>query len=303
MNIAIKQHIQSTLHHLYISPLEGCNLHCAMCYTRKSSTILPKEKIQMFISRYRKEHLLESITFCGGEVFVLPWFIDLVNELTKEGMLIQIITNGSIDRLDEFRDPNSINLIVSIDGLERYHDQNRGNGTFTKSVKFLQKAHQNGFHTEVFSILTRENIAHIIEFEQFLHKELYDGIEITYHPRKPTSYLNNHPVSNVVGVTKGFGFLEKDQLQKMFSTKKTFPPKNLGCYQISLMSDGNIYGCCEGIQPLGSIDDPIKEIIDRFINRINTWYPNNYSKNCLGCIENNFVCGFAESFKKNQVRL
>lgn len=86
-----------------------------------------------------KKHPLQTITFCGGEVFALAYFPDLVNRLVDQNIFIQIITNGTIDKLDMFKNPNSINLIVSIDGLQDYHDANRGEGNFEKVFIFLRK--------------------------------------------------------------------------------------------------------------------------------------------------------------------
>ena len=136
--------LKTNLQHLYINPLERCNLRCKICYTKKTAAILTDNQILDFIKQYNKIIPVSSVTFCGGEVFTLPYFTKLVNTLTNQGIFVSIITNGTIDRLDELKNPNSINLIVSIDGLPAYHDKNRGVGNFTKSFQFLQKAHAHG---------------------------------------------------------------------------------------------------------------------------------------------------------------
>ena len=266
------------LKHLYISPLEKCNLGCKICYTFKSGDILTNEKILDFVTRYQKFSSVKTITFCGGEVFSLVDFPKLVNGLTGKGIFVQVITNGTIDKLEQFVNPNFINLIVSLDGLPKYHDKNRGTGNFAKSFSFLQKAKKIGFHTEVFSIVTRENLSDIERFEKLVK------LPITYHPRKPMAYLRNHPVSNIVGETKGFSFLTSAQRARLGATKKIFPPIGFGCYQISLMTNGVIYGCCEGTTAVGRITDNPKIIIERFKKRIND----------TGCIEPCFMCGYKD---------
>jgi MoaA/NifB/PqqE/SkfB family radical SAM enzyme len=275
-------HFDNVLHHLYINPLEKCNLACKICYTRKTAPILSEKQILDFVERYNREIEVKVITFCGGEVFALSYFSHLVNVLTARGIFIQIITNGTIDKLDQFDDPNKVNLIVSLDGLEEYHDKNRGKGNFKKSTAFLSKAKVAGFHTEVFSIVTRQNFAQLDAFESFLEREL-GIIEVTYHPRKPFSYLDMHPVSNIKGEEKGFDFLTKEELGKLMLTKKTFPPRELGCYQISLASDGSVYGCCEGFDKIGNINTLITHLIDVFRKRI--------KGPCLGCSQVGFMCG------------
>jgi sulfatase maturation enzyme AslB (radical SAM superfamily) len=271
--------------HLYINLLEQCNLRCQMCYTKKTNAILTQSQIVDFIDAYQKQCQLDSVTFCGGEVCTLPYFTSLVNTVTSRGIFIQIITNGTIDKLGEFEHPNMVNLIVSIDGLPPYHDANRGKGNFTKSMDFLKKAHSMGFHTEIFSIVTRQNYKTIDQFENYLSTYLGKSISVTYHPRKPRAYLLHHPVSNIVGSVDGFDFLTPGEMIHLMNTKKTFPPKELGCYQISLMSNGMVYGCCEGTVPIGTIRDKVDVLIERLNNRL---------QKCALCSYPEFMCGLKD---------
>lgn len=278
-------HFSNVLHHVYINPLEKCNLKCKICYTKKTDPILPEKDILNFIERYTKVHEVKIITFCGGEVFALPYFTHMVNALTAQGIFIQTITNGTIDKLSEMKNPNLNNLIVSIDGLEEYHDSNRGVGNFKKSITFLKNARELGFHTEIFSIVTKQNYKKIDLFEAYLQKELGE-IEVTYHPRKPAAYLTHHPISNIEGETEGFDYLSRDELIEIMKMRKVFPPKELGCYQIALASSGVIYGCCEGYRPIGKIDDEIQTLFTNLKNRI--------GGPCLGCSQTEFMCGIKD---------
>lgn len=297
-NDLIKQNIDNVLKHLYINPLEKCNLACKICYTQKTRAVLSNEEISDFIKRYQKVQKVESVTFCGGEVFLLRNFTNLINELNQKDIFVQIISNGTIDQLEEIKEPNMVNLIVSIDGIEKYHDQNRGVGNFKKSVNLLKKAISLGFNIEVFSIVTQENFKQINEFENELENILKQKISITYHPRKPINYLKNHPISNVVGKVEGFNFLEDKEIRELMTKKLTFPPIDLGCYQIALMSDKKVYACCEGISPLGEIETDPKILITNLVERLKVFDKENYQTECLGCVEKDFVCGF-----KNQLTL
>ncbi len=288
---------QRVLRHLYINPLEKCNLRCAICYTKKTSPVLSQEQILSFIDTYQSSQELDTITFCGGEVFTLPYFPHLVNTLTDKKMFIQIITNGTIDRLSEFANPNSVNLIVSLDGLPKYHDQNRGAGNFAKSMAFLQLAHTSGFHTEIFSIVTQENYPYMEEFETVLQKNIRPDISVTYHPRKPPAYLSHHPVSNIYGTVKGFSFLSAQQMITLLETKKTFPPKNLGCFQIALVSNGLVYGCCEGPTPIGTMNDDVPVLIESLRKKVREWDDSKFHDSCLGCSYPGFLCGMHQYFQ------
>lgn len=298
MDKKIAEHFDKVLNHLYINPLEKCNLKCKICYTRKTDPILSEQAILDFIARYQRVHELQTVTFCGGEVFALKYFTGLVNTLVDQGIFVQIITNGTIDKLCEFKNPNFINLIVSIDGLETYHDSNRGEGNFEKSTNFLKKAKLMGFHIEIFSIITKQNLITIDMFEKYFNT-MFGEISITYHPRKPPTYLLHHPVSNIVGETAGFDFLTRNEMFTVMNERNVFPPKDLGCYQIALVSDGRVYGCCEGTVPIGSISDTIPQLFDQLKKRVEKWYSANTLHNCLGCSQPEFMCGIKEYISKS----
>jgi len=281
----MNNHLSEVLHHLYINPLEKCNLRCKICYTKKTDPILSEQQILEFVDRYQNAYELKIITFCGGEVFSLPYFPRLINTLTERGIFIQTITNGTIDKLEELHTPNLNNLIVSIDGLEEYHDSNRGSGNFKKSVSFLQKAQKLGFHSELFSIVTKQNYEHIDEFESYVKKEL-GNIEITYHPRKPPAYLTHHPISNIEGEVNGFDYLPREKLIEIMKTRNVFPPKDLGCYQVALASSGIVYGCCEGYRPIGKMEDKIDVLFKALEKRI--------EGPCKGCSQGEIMCGIKD---------
>lgn len=253
-----------------------------MCYTKKTNAMLTRKQILDFIDAYQKQRALESITFCGGEVCALPYVSGLVNVLNQRSIFVQIITNGTINILKEFKNPNMVNLIVSIDGLPSHHDANRGRGNFAKSMEFMKSAQSRGFHTEIFSIVTKQNLEEIDAFEQHIATYIGKPVSITYHPRKPLAYLLHHPVSNIVGSVDGFDFLDPKQMMRLMKYKKTFPPKELSCFQISLMSNGMVYGCCEGTIPLGTIHDPVDVLICRLQDRL---------RQCASCVYPDFMCG------------
>ncbi len=290
----IEDHLKQVLQHLYINPLEKCNLKCKICYTKKTSPILPMETIVSFVDAYQKIQNVNTITFCGGEVFALDYFPNLVNLMSDRNIFVQIITNGTIDVLERITHPNNVNLIVSLDGIEPLHDANRGEGNFRKSIQFMQKAHRLGFHLDVFSIVHKNNLHSIDAFEETLYRELGFLPTVTYHPRKPPTYLQAHPISNIVGETQQFDFLSKTEMLELMKTRNVFPPKDLGCYQIAVASDGKAYGCCEGTIPLGTLQNTPQELIDVLRSRLAAWSKTDTTIGCMGCSQHEFMCGIKE---------
>jgi len=228
----------SSLENIYISPLELCNLSCLYCYTNKTKTILTNNQILQFIANYKKLVDLKSIIFCGGEVFTLPKFTDLVNDLLSRNIFISIITNGTIDKLAEISDPKNCQLIVSFDGPQNIHDQNRGIGNFAKSKAFVKKALKLGFPVEIFYLITAESYP----FKDKLN--IFDQ-HITY-------------------LTDRLGSLTTDQVKDIRQNYSCYPPQDFHCNILSLQSDGKFYGCCESQKSIGSLTDPLKKTIDKF---------------------------------------
>lgn len=290
----VQSHFQETLKHLYINPLEKCNLRCKICYTSKTSPILSQAEILDFVQRYQAVQPVETITFCGGEVFALQYFPELLNTLTEQGLFLQVITNGTLDVLGKITTPNSINLIVSLDGTEALHDANRGEGNYRQSLNFLQHARELGFNLEIFSIIHRQNLPHIAAFEAAVTKELGFLPLITYHPRKPPLYLSTHPIANIMGEVQQFDFLTPAEMLTVMKKYRVFPPKDLGCYQIAVASDGKIYGCCEGTVPIGTLHNTPQQLISALQARVEGWSAKNTLEGCLGCSQPEFMCGIKQ---------
>ncbi|MFZ2152993.1 MAG: radical SAM protein [Microgenomates group bacterium] len=243
----LDQSNSKSLENIYISPLELCNLSCLYCYTHKTKSILTNSQILDFVKNYNSELItrnskLKSIIFCGGEVFTLPKFTNLVNQLLSQNIFISIITNGTIDKLDEISEPHNCQLIVSFDGPEQIHDQNRGEGNFAKSKAFVEHALSLGFPVEIFYLVTKDSYPHFKTFQLF-------DLHITY-------------------LTDRLGSLTREQVSEIRQNYPCYPPKDFGCNIFSLQSDGKFYGCCESTRSIGSLTDPLDKILAKYTDII-----------------------------------
>ena len=245
----------SPLENIYISPLELCNLSCLYCYTKKPKNILSNDQILDFVSNYQKITKLKSIIFCGGEVFTLPDFPALVNQLIDQGIFISIITNGTIDKLNEIKSPQNCQLIVSFDGPQKIHDQNRGQGNFAKSKKFVKKALSLNFPVEIFYLITKDSYP----FKDNLN--IFD---------QHKTYL-----------TDRLGSLTIDQVKSIRNNYDCYPPKDFGCNIFSLQSDGKFYSCCETTRSIGSLSDPLEKVIKKYLD-LTTKFPK--------CSDPDYIC-------------
>lgn len=283
----LEKQIKSALENIYISPLEGCNLNCRLCYTKKTAKILENQNILNFINRYKKAINLKSIIFCGGEVFRITNLPELINELTQIKLFVTIITNGTIDRLAEIKDPQNCQLLVSLDGPKKIHDKNRGEGNFQKTIDFIKKAVALGFPVEIMFLITLESYPYRNSFPQFVNLLINNSVKVNYLTQKISFYTQNHPLANSQKVSG----LTPSQIVDIKKNYPSIPPKNFGCFQLSLQSNGRLYGCCESPVPIGKITDSVKIIINNFKKSLQGCQKCG-NKNCSGCCQPNFLCGY-----------
>lgn len=148
-----------------------CNLRCQMCkyWKTEQETTLSTDQWRRVLDEMaglgcRKVH------FSGGEVFLRPDFLDLVEHAAGAGMKVNMTTNGTlltkerVDRLARAR-PNSISL--SLDGPRpRVHDRIRGlPGSFRRTTRAIRRlrAADRPPKIRVNFVLMRANFRHAPE--------------------------------------------------------------------------------------------------------------------------------------------
>ena len=123
----------------------ACNLRCTMCgqwsqngYIRENKSKLRHE---LTLAEWKKLvdeidiHQIRSILLRGGEVFLFPEIVELIEYINSKGIYISIDTNGTL--LHKFAKDlvrlGQIHLTFSVDGPEEIHDKVRGvKGCFQK---------------------------------------------------------------------------------------------------------------------------------------------------------------------------
>lgn len=101
--------IEASTNTAYIEPISDCNLSCRMCYSRVSRERPPisKEDCIAFADRFAQfcDGNFELYWSGTGEVFLHRDFPEIINVLSRRhtGRIRHtIMTNGTLDRLDEF---------------------------------------------------------------------------------------------------------------------------------------------------------------------------------------------------------
>jgi uncharacterized protein len=161
---------------LVIQPTPFCNIDCRYCYLpdRRSKAVVAEETLenlfaQVFASGWGDDGF--GIVWHAGEPMVLP--VDfyrrafrLVDRLKPSGVEVtqSFQTNGTLIDVEwcHFLAEERVNIGVSIDGPQQFHDRNRvtrsGRGTFDRVIAGIRLLRRHDVPFHVISVLTRESL-------------------------------------------------------------------------------------------------------------------------------------------------
>ena len=277
-----------------------CNLRCTYCpckvnLMRKEGSFLNtfshsniltnKESVSDFLARnlkiikrskYQKETPILKLS--GGEIFLIPEFMDMLSFLSNEYAIVQILTNGTlltspiIKKLRKF--PN-IHLQISLDGhtkrmnFYRFQDSK----ILTTILNNLTLISNSDIPLEINCVLTKVNIENFFEFVEVINHRVRQCI---IYPFPVRSYPELFPLSDQVD------FFARNLKNKFPLVKNLLPPiqylnsliefmkvgkRTKSCYVpylvLATYGDGQLEACtCGSVKTLGNVlsDNPYSKI-------------------------------------------
>jgi radical SAM protein with 4Fe4S-binding SPASM domain len=139
------------------------------------------------------------IFFTGGQPFIRPDILDILDYTDKNGFAIYISTNGTlidsetINRLKKLKHLRTFQ--ISLDGLKKTHDAIRGvKGTFDKAVNTIELARRKLKNTKItiISTLMKENAAEMDKLLKLAIKLKVDNFGIvTLYPIKRSAKVKD----------------------------------------------------------------------------------------------------------------
>lgn len=121
-----------------------CNFRCIHCFPDSSikDNEYSTDEILHIIDKL-SEYKVMHVTFTGGEPFLNPRLIEIVNYANSKGMLVSICTNASLindKEIEGLRCCAIGALKISLDGATAFtHDQYRGEGKFSRLIPKIKK--------------------------------------------------------------------------------------------------------------------------------------------------------------------
>lgn len=176
-----------------------CNHRCAVCgqygskgYMKTESgkqllKTLPIEKYKELVDQVAKYKPI--FYFTGGECFLYPKFVELVNYVKKKKCMVSVVTNGV--KLEQYADEIVKNkwdmLLVSFDGPKKIHDECRNYpGAFDTAVNGILRVNyfKKKYHSVKPFVLTSTTISKVnapfLEETFAIGKKLHPDLMVVY---------------------------------------------------------------------------------------------------------------------------
>ena len=142
-----------------------CNLYCKHCYMNAGNNDYENsdkifQKFKITIDKLQ-DLGIKKIMITGGECTVSSNLIKMLEYCKRKGMITSIFTNGMILNKKIYNYVDDYNL--SIDGLEDYHNDIRGNSHAYKNVlRTINYLQSNNKNITVQMTVTRQNINQVL---------------------------------------------------------------------------------------------------------------------------------------------
>lgn len=267
---------------IYLLITDNCNLNCQMCIRGKQTgENINFNKLKEIISSGRLNN--HDVVITGGEPTLHNQFVDIVNCISNVAATVTVTTNGTTDYyLDGNYNLHNVHFQISLDGTSDVHDNIRGEGSFDKTIKTINRLDEKGYNYSVATVVSRNNKENMFELNRLLLKFKNKKFwKISYEMPFGNSDINNIMTSSewnkfVDDIIKVSQFKLKikkifpfDLYQKKYIlTQNTFNEHNRvyncgsGINKLYIYPDFNVYPCtCLTDFPIGNIYDIPLEII------------------------------------------
>jgi MoaA/NifB/PqqE/SkfB family radical SAM enzyme len=159
---------------------EYCNLKCQMCRRPSEALFMDAEKCKRVISEAARLGV-EYISFSGGEPFVHPKILDLLEHAFSVGRKVQMVSNGTLIREKHLDLLSKLDcLTISVDGTEAAHDHiRRRPGTYQRTMKTIRLlAEKSKIQWGTNTVMQRDN-AHCL-YDSFEAIQQIGGMKYAY---------------------------------------------------------------------------------------------------------------------------
>lgn len=167
---------------VFLELTKKCNLSCMHCYVYGGNSSASSHQKQITFAKICD--LIAEIDDLGvmelqlteGEIFVLPYALDILKEVQRRLISCSVFTNGTLMTKSVLRyvSENNYGLVfyISLDGPQKIHDTfRRQAGAFQLTVESIKKLIKIGCDVRINTSIGRHNIKEMSNFINFVKME------------------------------------------------------------------------------------------------------------------------------------
>lgn len=159
---------------------EYCNLKCQMCRRPSEALFMDAERAKRAMTEAVRVGV-EYLSFSGGEPFVHPKIIELLEHAFSLGAKVQMVSNGTLIREKHLALLSHLDcLTISVDGTEAVHDKIRvREGTYQRTMKTIRLlTEQSDIQWGTNTVMQRDN--HHCLYDSFKAIQAIGGFKYAY---------------------------------------------------------------------------------------------------------------------------
>lgn len=154
-----------------------CNLHCQFCYVadnHREQYDIPKGKLFRIIDQLAEMGCMQIILL-GGEPFIRKDFLDIYNYIAKNGIFIEIYSNGTLLRKDVLKEMKQYpfhRLRISLYGAsgQTYRELSGSSLAFRQTIKGIKLAKREGINFRLYTVWNKINQKDSAEIKKLVKK-------------------------------------------------------------------------------------------------------------------------------------
>ena len=257
----------------------GCNLRCihcgSDCRTHADDELSADEALK--VARQIAEVHPRNVSLTGGEPLLRTDIYDVIKQLSSDGIEVALITNGTLvtPSTAAMLSKSGVSMVaVSIDGLDKKHDDVRGSGVWEKVTQTLKNLAENTVPIGVITTLMKTNIGDLEDIYNYLLEHnvvswqlqvaLPEGRFANCRHLMPTAedvkqIIDYSLTKNLEGKmriyladTIGY-YTTAEVLSRMLATNSCKPVLFKGCNagirSVGILCNGDVVGCTSIRQP------------------------------------------------------
>ncbi|MDP2158001.1 MAG: radical SAM protein [Nitrospirota bacterium] len=244
--------------YLQLYPTARCNQDCNFCFNSRSAVVKdmsPENALNLLDIMLALN--ISDLDIMGGEPFLLPWMPSFLHAAIKEGIMVNISTNGSFPEvMEEFRGlrPEQINIGISLEGSSgQTHNRLTNAANFEKALSSISTLVSMGLNPIVKTVVTGATMPGIQSIADLLIKlgvKRYYLIHMDLLSKADSHQLSaiRYPdfLSYFHSIRSMNASIEINKVNASCFEKQTLP-KGVRCAggvkKLSVMPDGSVYPC------------------------------------------------------------